>query len=651
MKLFNKVSILFASLALVMGAGLVGSNDAKEVKAEDTWNLVTDASTLAVGDKIFIAAKNVEYALSTNGENNRTGVDITKDTTNKTATLNDNVQILTLETGSISNSFAFYTGDGYLYAASSSKNQLKTGTTLSANSSWTITIASASSGSAATIKAQGKNTRNLLRYNSSSNLFSCYSSGQAEVVIYKLDASVITADQIISLIEKIGDVSLKSKDAIDAARKAYDKADSAVKSEVDKAESNNTATLEAAEKKYNNLVEANTIDTLITSIGTVKYTKESKTLIDEAKNKYDAAKTEVKELVSKVDILESAIKEYARLENLAKENAKIVSDEIDNLPTADEITDVSKKTEIDKVKADYDKLSEEEKTLVDSEKVNKLNSLLDKLATFQKELVAVSSGTLNNTTFATKTNECSSKSTSYYGVYNGNYIYTAKYVPATIENLTISYEISIATYGGTDSDQTISIGAYFNEELVSNLDKYTAPKNKDTMSGTIVLKANTQLFELRIISNNNSTDSKFVRIYDASFSYFYNDSVVKFASDWAAMRTDGGVNGICEFLKSGTEKRDTLDYMLAGFDNLTNSDELANYNDGDSQTSILDSINYVKSIINGEQKTDGDYGINSGVIITSNYSIDSTSLIALFALLGIGAISAYYFIEKKKLSK
>ena len=56
------------------------------------------------------------------------------------------------------------------------------------------------------------------------------------------------------------------------------------------------------------------------------------------------------------------------------------------------------------------------------------------------------------------------------------------------------------------------------------------------------------------------------------------------------------------------------------------------------------------TIINGEQKTDGDYGINSGVIITSNYSIDSTSLIALFALLGIGAISAYYFIEKKKLS-
>ena len=83
----------------------------------------------------------------------------------------------------------------------------------------------------------------------------------------------------------------------------------------------------------------------------------------------------------------------------------------------------------------------------------------------------------------------------------------------------------------------------------------------------------------------------------------------------------------------------------------SNNDELANYNDGDNKTSILDSINYVKNIINGEQKTDGDYGINSGVVITSNNNYDKTSLIALFAILGIVTISGYYIIEKKKFSK
>ena len=52
MKLFNKVSILFASLALVMGAGLVGSSDAKEVKAESqsvTYKVATKESVTTTG--------------------------------------------------------------------------------------------------------------------------------------------------------------------------------------------------------------------------------------------------------------------------------------------------------------------------------------------------------------------------------------------------------------------------------------------------------------------------------------------------------------------------------------------------------------------------------------------------------------------------
>lgn len=147
------------------------------------WTLVTDASTLAVGDQIVIAAKGYNYAMSTtqNG-NNRAQAAITKSENN--ITFKDGVQILTLQAGKTSGTFAFYTGSGYLYAASSSKNYLKTETTLSANSSWTITIASTG---VATIKATGSNTRNWMRYNSSNNppIFSCYGSGQADICIYK----------------------------------------------------------------------------------------------------------------------------------------------------------------------------------------------------------------------------------------------------------------------------------------------------------------------------------------------------------------------------------------------------------------------------------------------------------------------------------
>ena len=147
-----------------------------------TWTLVTDASTLKAGDQIVIVASGSNYALgTTQNSNNRNAVSITKG--NNTVTINDSVQVLTLEAGKTSGSFAFYTGGGYLCAASSSSNYLRTETTMTNNSSWEISITSAG---VATITAQGTYTRNLLKKNSFSALFSCYGSGQSDVSIYVL---------------------------------------------------------------------------------------------------------------------------------------------------------------------------------------------------------------------------------------------------------------------------------------------------------------------------------------------------------------------------------------------------------------------------------------------------------------------------------
>lgn len=74
---------------------------------------------------------------------------------------------------------------GYLYAASSSSNQLKTQETNNANGMWSIEFDSETN--AATIKAQGSNTRNLMRFNSSSNIFSCYGSGQQDIYLFAKD--------------------------------------------------------------------------------------------------------------------------------------------------------------------------------------------------------------------------------------------------------------------------------------------------------------------------------------------------------------------------------------------------------------------------------------------------------------------------------
>ena len=151
---------------------------------EGEWVLVTDVSTLQPGDSIIIVAKDYNYALSTTqNSNNRGQAAVTKD--GSTVTFGDGVQIITLQAGSVDGTFAFYVDSGYLYAASTGSNYLKTEANLSANSSWSIVIDADGN---ATVKAQGTNTVNWLRYNTSSSIFSCYkaTSSQKDIVIYKL---------------------------------------------------------------------------------------------------------------------------------------------------------------------------------------------------------------------------------------------------------------------------------------------------------------------------------------------------------------------------------------------------------------------------------------------------------------------------------
>ena len=153
---------------------------------ECSWTLVADASTLKVDDEIIIAASgDNNYALSTNQKSsNRGGTPITKNGNTLTAPSAD-VQILTLKAGSTSGTFAFYTGaSGYLYAASSSGNQLKTKSTLDVHGSWTISITDG----VASIAAKGSSNRNVMQYNynNGSPLFACYASAsQTSLAIYK----------------------------------------------------------------------------------------------------------------------------------------------------------------------------------------------------------------------------------------------------------------------------------------------------------------------------------------------------------------------------------------------------------------------------------------------------------------------------------
>ena len=145
------------------------------------YTLVEKAADLSADSKVIIVAADANVAISTTQNNNNRGQAAITKSGKTISSPGADVQIFTLKAGTASGTWAFYTGSGYIYAASSSSNYLRTEETLSANSSWEITI----SGGATSVVAQGTNTRNILRYNSSSSVFSCYASGQGAVAIYK----------------------------------------------------------------------------------------------------------------------------------------------------------------------------------------------------------------------------------------------------------------------------------------------------------------------------------------------------------------------------------------------------------------------------------------------------------------------------------
>lgn len=184
-------TLLCALLALVLTLAcaltIMPVAGTKANAAEEVYEIVKDASSLKVGDEIVIVSKTMDKAISTtqNG-NNRAETSVVAVANG--VQINSEVQILTLQNGSSENTFSFYTGSGYLYAAGGTKNNyLRTKATVDGNGSWSIVIDSDSG--FATIKAQGDATRNLLQYNTSSKLFSCYSSAQADVIICRKAAS------------------------------------------------------------------------------------------------------------------------------------------------------------------------------------------------------------------------------------------------------------------------------------------------------------------------------------------------------------------------------------------------------------------------------------------------------------------------------
>ena len=160
------------------------------VLAPGKWALVKNVAELSAGDEIIIASAASNYAIGIAATNNYKGAAITK--VGETANTTTDVTILTVEeTGIAEAPYAFKTNSKYLYAASSSANQLKAQATNNANGQWAVTITA--EGVASIVAAKSSN-RNVMQCNpnNGSPIFACYSSADYEALaIYRNSENVV----------------------------------------------------------------------------------------------------------------------------------------------------------------------------------------------------------------------------------------------------------------------------------------------------------------------------------------------------------------------------------------------------------------------------------------------------------------------------
>ncbi len=164
------------------------------------YQLVTSTDQLVAGRTYLIVNVVNDKALgTTQNSNNRSASDVTIEN-DIISTIDNTVCELTL--GGSTGAWTFFdagwgNNGGYLYAASSSANHLKTQASNNANGQWSIAIGE---GGTATLAAQGSNSHNLLKYNNQNDIFSCYASGQQDVYLFRrTELEDYPAEQYVTL--------------------------------------------------------------------------------------------------------------------------------------------------------------------------------------------------------------------------------------------------------------------------------------------------------------------------------------------------------------------------------------------------------------------------------------------------------------------
>lgn len=170
------------------------------VVADGYYQMITSSEDLVVDAKYVIgyvdSNKDISVLMGAQNTNNRASLAATI-SEGKVNDLPAGAVVFTLKAGNKSNTYSFYDGTGYLYAASGSSNHLKTEVELSDNSSFSVAVANTG---LVTADAQGTNSHCRIKCNTGNNpiIFSCYTTGSTTgtlINLFKFVASERTDDQ------------------------------------------------------------------------------------------------------------------------------------------------------------------------------------------------------------------------------------------------------------------------------------------------------------------------------------------------------------------------------------------------------------------------------------------------------------------------
>ena len=191
------------------------------------------------------------------------------------------------------------------------------------------------------------------------------------------------ADETTDVIDNLpNDITIDDKEAIEAARTAYEALTDDQKAKVDH---ETLAKLEAAEKEINDIETSNQVTETINNLPSIdEITLADKDAIETARAAYEDLSDEAKKMISKetIDNLEDA--------ELALAIA-IFDEEFDKVPaSADQITH-SDKEAIEAARAAYEALSDEQKSQFPQDKLDKLEEAETALAyvTFNEEIAKI----------------------------------------------------------------------------------------------------------------------------------------------------------------------------------------------------------------------------------------------------------------------